>query len=57
MGDSEQYQVGASLMQTEHTRQFDETTGLWYLIHWDEVLKCYVSQLAPGQDTMAAVVE
>ena len=46
---------GGDLLQREHIRQFDETSGLWYMIHWDEVLKCYVSQLAPGQDTSMAV--
>ena len=36
-------------------RYYDEKSGLWYVIYWDEALKCYVSQLESGQHSIMAI--
>ena len=30
-------------------RYLDERTGLWYDVHWDEQIQCFVWSLAPYQ--------
>jgi len=35
-------------------RQFDEKSGLWYVIHWDDALKCFVTELESGQQIIVA---
>lgn len=44
-------------MEKESVRYFDQKSGLWYIIHWDDVLKCYVTQLISGQHPVVAVSE
>jgi len=45
------------VMEQENMRKYDEKSGLWYLVYWDDVLKCYVSQLAPGQKPVISIAE
>ena len=40
-----------------HIREYDQKSGLWYVIYWHIELKCYVSQLAPGQKPVVIVLE
>jgi hypothetical protein len=28
---------------------FDEERGLWYYVHWDDHMKCYVWTIVPNQ--------
>ena len=28
---------------------YDERSGLWYYVHWDDQIKCYVWTIAPNQ--------
>ena len=44
-------------LERESIRFYDQKSGLWYLIHWDDVLKCYVTQLVSGQNTVLAASE
>lgn len=30
-------------------KYYDERRGLWYYVHWDDKMKCYVWALAPNQ--------
>lgn len=57
MGDQEQLNAGGCPLEEENMRQYDEKSGLWYLIHWDDVLQCYVTQLAPGQNPSVSTTE
>ncbi len=41
-------------LEKESIRYFDQKSGLWYIIHWDDVLKCYVTQLVSGQQSVVA---
>jgi len=45
------------IMERENMRKYDEKSGLWYLVYWDDVLKCYVNQLAPGQKPVISTAE
>lgn len=38
-------------------RYYDEKSGLWYVIYWDDTMKCYVSQLESGQHSIMIVEE
>jgi len=44
-------------LEKESMRYYDQKTGLWYIIHWDNTLKCYVSQLISGQQSVVAAAE
>lgn len=44
-------------MEREIIRYFDKKTGLWYLVYWDEVLMCYVTELESGQQSLMALNE
>lgn len=41
----------------EEERYYDEKSGLWYIVYWDDTLKCYVTQLEPGQQNALAPVK
>jgi len=30
-------------------RHYDEKSGLWHTIYWDEILNCWVNELELGQ--------
>lgn len=37
-------------MESNQTKKYlDERTGLWYDVHWDEQIKCFVWILASNQ--------
>ncbi|GAB4353164.1 MAG: hypothetical protein Kow0099_37360 [Candidatus Abyssubacteria bacterium] len=44
-------------MEKEVIRYFDKRSGLWYLVYWDDVLKCYVTVLESGQHSLMASSE
>lgn len=46
---------GPKSLEKENMRYYDEKSGLWYTIYWDEALKCYVSQLESGQRSVMTV--
>jgi hypothetical protein len=31
------------------TKYFDAQSGLWYFVHWDDEIKCYVWSIMPNQ--------
>ncbi len=44
-------------MEQNVIRHYDEKSGLWYVTYWDDVLKCYVTQLESGQHSVVACSE
>ena len=47
----------ATDLEKETVRYYDQKSGLWYVIRWDDTLKCYVTQLESGQHSVIAVNE
>ncbi|RJQ31427.1 hypothetical protein C4572_02485 [Candidatus Parcubacteria bacterium] len=46
--------IKEGLMGQDSFRYYDQKWGLWYLIRWDDVLKCHVCQLISGQTPIVA---
>jgi len=44
-------------VEREFLRHYDDVFGLWYVIYWDHIIKCYVTQLESGQRPVLAVKE
>jgi len=44
-------------LEKKSMRYYDEKSGLWYMIYWDEAMECYVSQLETGQRVRMFVEE
>lgn len=38
-------------------RYFDEKSGLWYSIYWNDALKCYVTELENGQHSLLPTIK
>ncbi len=49
--------AASPVLERESTRLFDEKSGLWYEVYWDEVLGCHVTRLAPGQKPVITVAD
>jgi len=48
---------GEMAVDAEYIRYYDEKANLWYIIYWDDTLKCYVTQLESGQRPMVGAEE
>jgi hypothetical protein len=44
-------------LEKNFLRYYDEKFELWYIIYWDEALKCYVTKLESGQRPVLEVKE
>jgi hypothetical protein len=49
--------AASCVLEKENARLFDEKSGLWYEVYWDEVLGCHVTRLAPGQKPVVTVAD
>ena len=49
--------VKVQALEREIVRQYDEKFGLWYIVYWDDTMKCYVTQLESGQRPVLALDE
>ena len=57
MEKQESASAASSVLEKESARLFDEKSGLWYEVYWDEVLGCHVTRLAPGQKPVITVAD
>ena len=44
-------------MTNENLRYYDEKSGRWYVIHWDAILNCFVTELEPTEEPAGVVEE
>ena len=45
------------VLTNENLRYYDERSGRWYVIHWDDILNCFVTELEPSEQPAGVVEE
>ena len=57
MGDEALGKREQQRSEKERVRYYDEKSGFWYVIYWDDTMECYVSQLESGQHSIMVADE